>query len=54
MPFPLQPFSDKFVYYLHHFSEAEDGFVWLSDDHPQFLQTLGEESAFERQRSRLN
>ena len=32
-------FSDRFLYYLQHFSEAEDGFVWLSEDYPQFLQT---------------
>ena len=32
-----QPFLQiGFVHYLQHFSEDEDGFVWLSEDHPVF------------------
>ena len=37
-PLPL-PVLRLCVYYLQHFSDAEDGFVWLSEDHRQFLQT---------------
>ena len=36
LPLPVRRLC---VYYLQHFSDAEDGFVWFSEDHRQFLQT---------------